>query len=56
MTTHCFMISAEILCRIGDKQTLAKKVLCWSNFWERIMKHGCYLTFSSISISLIHVV
>lgn len=24
MMTHCF-ISAEILCRIGDKQTLAKK-------------------------------
>lgn len=26
MMTHCF-ISAEILCRIEDKQTLAKKVI-----------------------------
>ena len=55
MMIHCF-ISAEILCRIGDKQTLAKKVLCGSNFWERIMQQACCLTFSSISISLIHIV
>lgn len=55
MMTNCFMISVEILCRIEDKQTPENKVVCRSNCWEISMQHACFLTFSSISLSVIHI-